>query len=345
MKKRNLLALLLALILVLSMTLSAAAQSAEESTGETTEPTSEETTEPTSGETTEETTEATEETTEETTEATEETTEATEETTEETEPYEGPPIITKDPTGETVEEGGTALFVARAEYYDELCWQFLSPGGAEVYPEGIHAYFPNLRVSGDDGTTLTLSNIPLGMDGWKVRCLFSNEFEEDWVKTKSAVIWVTPEATTEPTTEETTEETTGETTEEVTEETTQETTEAPTEETTRETTAPPTAPIQTPPVQKQGLPWWVICLMAVLVLSVLALVALLVLRWRHMLPFDDEEDYQEDFPEEPIVAAPVAPIPAPTAECDKCGWSGPLTNAEGGICPWCGSALEGQDQA
>ena len=36
------------------------------------------------------------------------------------------PVVTKQPTGETVDEGGVATFVATADYADEIIWRIVS---------------------------------------------------------------------------------------------------------------------------------------------------------------------------------------------------------------------------
>ena len=86
-----------------------------------------------------------------------------------------PPVITKNPTGETVEAGGTAQFVARADNADSFVWRIVSADTTNTIPARDAAYyFTGLEVSGADTERLTLSNIPKSMNGWAVECKFTN---------------------------------------------------------------------------------------------------------------------------------------------------------------------------
>ena len=86
-----------------------------------------------------------------------------------------PPVITKNPTGETVEAGGTAQFVARADNADSFVWRIVSADTTNTIPARDAAYyFSGLEVSGADTERLTLSNIPKSMNGWAVECKFTN---------------------------------------------------------------------------------------------------------------------------------------------------------------------------
>ena len=85
------------------------------------------------------------------------------------------PKITKHPTGETVEEGDTAKFIARADNATKHTWRLVSADTTCTYKatEGSY-YFPGLEVSGTDTDTLVLSNIPASLNGWCVECKFEN---------------------------------------------------------------------------------------------------------------------------------------------------------------------------
>ena len=86
------------------------------------------------------------------------------------------PDVTKDPVGETVEEGGSAIFIARANNTKTYTWRFVSPSGSMVYDYNqLGSMFPGLIVSGGSTETLTLSNIPYELDGWRVECYFSGD--------------------------------------------------------------------------------------------------------------------------------------------------------------------------
>lgn len=87
----------------------------------------------------------------------------------------GVPLITKNPTGETVAPGGACSFVAR--YKDAIWaeWHFVSPDGSRdlVYTQAANE-FPGLSMTGADTSVLKLSSIPASLNGWSVYCRFSN---------------------------------------------------------------------------------------------------------------------------------------------------------------------------
>lgn len=86
-----------------------------------------------------------------------------------------PPVITKNPTGETVEAGGTAQFVARADNADSFVWRIVSADTTNTIPaRDASYYFSGLEVSGADTERLTLSNIPTSLNGWAIECKFTN---------------------------------------------------------------------------------------------------------------------------------------------------------------------------
>lgn len=91
-------------------------------------------------------------------------------------PTPGPPVITKDPTGETVQEGGSAVFIARADGATGIVWRFISPDGNQSFDFDLAGnQFPGLVISGGNSETLSLSNIPYELDGWKVACSFTGQ--------------------------------------------------------------------------------------------------------------------------------------------------------------------------
>lgn len=111
------------------------------------------------------------------------------------------PVITKHPTGETVEEGGSAVFVAKAKYTQIYTWQLISPEGVIFDCETVHLTFPDLKVTGAKTERITLSNIPLELNGYKIQCMFT---AGDAVVSNPAKLTVTAKPT-EPPTEEPTE--------------------------------------------------------------------------------------------------------------------------------------------
>ena len=133
------------------------------------------------------------------------------------------PVITKHPTGETVEEGGEAVFIAKAKYTQIYTWQLISPEGVIFDCETVNLTFPELKVSGAKTERLTLSNIPLELNGYKVRCMFT---AGDAVVSDAAKLTVTAKPTEPPT-------------------------EAPTEAATEAPAEPTEAPETQPPTEKQ----------------------------------------------------------------------------------------------
>ena len=86
------------------------------------------------------------------------------------------PVTTKDPTGEVVAEGGQAVFIARADNTKTYVWRIISADGSQYYDyTAARTVFPTLSISGGDTERITLTNIPLDMNGWKVACLFQGD--------------------------------------------------------------------------------------------------------------------------------------------------------------------------
>lgn len=82
--------------------------------------------------------------------------------------------LTKSPTGEVVDEGGKAYFVARAENYSGITWFIANGPGTIIYQDGMAAsVFSGLQITGLGTETLCLSNIPYELSGWRVYASFS----------------------------------------------------------------------------------------------------------------------------------------------------------------------------
>ena len=87
----------------------------------------------------------------------------------------GIPLITKNPTGETVAPGGSCCFVAR--YKDAIWaeWHFVSPDGSrDILYTQAGKEFSGLTVSGGNSSVLKLGSIPASLNGWSVYCRFTN---------------------------------------------------------------------------------------------------------------------------------------------------------------------------
>lgn len=82
--------------------------------------------------------------------------------------------ITKSPTSETVEAGGSAVFIAYADNSTGIVWITVSPDARTAYDiNNAYTAFPGLQVSGQGTSVLTLSNIPYEMDGWRIQAYFT----------------------------------------------------------------------------------------------------------------------------------------------------------------------------
>ena len=85
------------------------------------------------------------------------------------------PIITKSPTGETVDIGGEAIFVAKYENALWAVWHFVSPDGSrDLTYEQAKEEFPDLWIVDGMYSIMTLRNIPAALNGWKVYCEYTN---------------------------------------------------------------------------------------------------------------------------------------------------------------------------
>lgn len=99
------------------------------------------------------------------------------------------PLITKSPTGETVDVGGSAIFIAKSEGATRAIWHFVNADRTQdiEYTEAAQT-FTGLNVIDGDTGTLILKNIPESLNGWRVYCHFSNAIGSS--DTDSAVITV-----------------------------------------------------------------------------------------------------------------------------------------------------------
>ena len=82
-------------------------------------------------------------------------------------------IVTKNPTDERHYAGETATFIADAVNYDGIEWFFIAPNGTEYKLDAFKTQFPACTVKGQGTTTLQITNLQTGLDGWKVFCCFT----------------------------------------------------------------------------------------------------------------------------------------------------------------------------
>ena len=82
--------------------------------------------------------------------------------------------ITKSPTGETVDEGGKAIFIARADHAQSMTWIIVSPDAKTVYEiDKCPSEFSPLKVTGQGTEKITLTEVPYAINGWRIQCYFS----------------------------------------------------------------------------------------------------------------------------------------------------------------------------
>ncbi len=95
--------------------------------------------------------------------------------------------ITKNPTNENKKTGGTAYFVACANIFDSLTWTFVSPDGGEFSPQSFVSG-TKATISGEYGTTLSVTNVESWMNGWGAYCTFY--YQGQTARTSTAYIYV-----------------------------------------------------------------------------------------------------------------------------------------------------------
>ena len=111
------------------------------------------------------------------------------------------PVVTKDPTDETVDAGGDCWFIANYSNALYAVWHFVSPDGKTDYrynDPAVATAFPGLKIENGDQSNLHLSSIPTQMNGWGSYCEYSNDTGS--VRTNAAVVHVNgaPAATPTP---------------------------------------------------------------------------------------------------------------------------------------------------
>ena len=103
------------------------------------------------------------------------------------------PVVTQNPTNQTVAAGGSCIFSANYQNAIYATWHFVSPDGQTDLDYGqIGTKFPTLVVENGMYSTMTLSNVPEAINSWRVYCCYSNDYGS--VNTDRASIQVTPAA-------------------------------------------------------------------------------------------------------------------------------------------------------
>ncbi len=111
-------------------------------------------------------------------------------------PAPGSPVITKDPTDEKVQVGGSCWFVANHRGANFARWHFVSPDGTDVAIDTkdengnnvLAKQFPNLNIHNGEYDSMKLSNIPAELNGYRFYCHFWNA--NGSVDSKSALLTV-----------------------------------------------------------------------------------------------------------------------------------------------------------
>ena len=76
------------------------------------------------------------------------------------------PVITKNPTSESLSVGGRTWFIAHADNATRIFWLMLSPEGEYYTLEDAMALHPGLELEALEEDTLALRNVPLSLNGW-----------------------------------------------------------------------------------------------------------------------------------------------------------------------------------
>ncbi len=105
-----------------------------------------------------------------------------------------PPVVTMNPSNVTVMEGGTFTVSARYSNAIWAVWHFVSPDGTrDMTYEEMSRLVPTMSVENGMYSDMTLRNVTLGLNGWKVYCRYSNN--DGFTNTAMAYITVYPDNT------------------------------------------------------------------------------------------------------------------------------------------------------
>lgn len=86
-----------------------------------------------------------------------------------------PPVLVTQPKDVTVDEGGKCSFSVGQTGARGITWRLREPETNEIILcTNANAVFPELGISGKNGETLTLSNVPAALNGWQAYCTLSN---------------------------------------------------------------------------------------------------------------------------------------------------------------------------
>ena len=109
-------------------------------------------------------------------------------------PVKYPPVVTMNPGNVTVMEGGTFTVSARYSNAIWAVWHFVSPDGTrDLTYEEMSRLVPTMSVENGMYSDMTLRNVTLGLNGWKVYCRYSNN--DGYTNTSMAYITVYQDTT------------------------------------------------------------------------------------------------------------------------------------------------------
>ena len=87
--------------------------------------------------------------------------------------YYGPaPVITKNPTSESLAIGGTTWFISHAQNANRLTWQAVSPAGLVYTTAEALSLHPGLVLENQANDTLAVRNVPASLNGWGFQARF-----------------------------------------------------------------------------------------------------------------------------------------------------------------------------
>ncbi|MBR4473318.1 MAG: hypothetical protein IKS55_06730 [Oscillospiraceae bacterium] len=101
------------------------------------------------------------------------------------------PTVYKNPTAETVDEGGWASFVVSAAYTRDYQWGLQDPSGNSfIELDSVKGFFQGVETTGNGSSKIMIYHIPAEMNGWKVVCNFIGAGVGNVVPSQPALITV-----------------------------------------------------------------------------------------------------------------------------------------------------------
>ena len=108
------------------------------------------------------------------------------------------PVLTKNPTGESIESGDSVVFVARADGASVVTW-YITDGKTSYLASDIGNAFKGVVATGYNTERLVLENVPSDMNGWHAQAVFGNEYGTTSSTEAEITVAADPNATPAPT--------------------------------------------------------------------------------------------------------------------------------------------------